>query len=133
MGIPQNRLHRLQAKGFSLVELAVVLAVIIIIASVTALSVPAWRNAASRSACQTNMAQVQQAMRSYATLNYLNYGAAIEVGEFLGADQNFHVMPFPQCPQGGRYSYFMTVPSQGIQFSYCNLPAHTANMQTDGW
>lgn len=118
-----------------MIELAVVLAVIVILASVTAVALPAWREGAAKATCQTNMARVQQSMRAWSALNNRPVGATIAANgaDFIGNDANTSLMPPPACTGGGSYTFLTTVPSTGTRFANCNITRHPDGQSTAGW
>jgi prepilin-type N-terminal cleavage/methylation domain-containing protein len=124
-----------KCSGFSLIELAVVLMIIVILASFTAFAIPAWRNASSRAVCITHQVNVQHALRSWVAL-YAPSATTVNFTSVFGTSST-SLMPYPSCPAGGTYTPTATatgvaVLNTGERYLGCSISGHNAtNIQ--GW
>jgi len=100
-------------KGFTLVEIMIVVAIIALLA---AISVPSFINARSKSmqsACYNNMRLLDGAMQQYA-LDYSNT-VANTIAKLVGT--NGYIKDTPVCKGGGTY----TLPSDLAGKTSCSL------------
>ena len=67
--------HKKLKPGMTLIELTVVIIVLLTLISVLFFAGTAYIQASNRTACLTNQATIQKAMRGYSTLNQLNTAA----------------------------------------------------------
>lgn len=115
-----------QARGFTLVEIMVV---VFIIALLVTLALPSWMNARSRAqtrTCVANLRQIHQAKEMYALATRAPSGTSVSmddlVPEYLQAE--------PFCPAGGGASYSVnsidTPPTCPT-----GLPSHTLDWTGD--
>lgn len=124
-----------QISAFTVVELAIVMAVMVVLAGAAIIVLPAWREAAAKAGCQANMINVQKAMRAWSMLNNRTIGAAVNANAtaFLGNDANTSLMPRPECSSGGNYTFLTTIPAVGVRFANCSIARHPEGQSTDGW
>jgi type II secretory pathway pseudopilin PulG len=115
--IKTNR-RALQA-GTTLLELSVVIAVILLLVSVTFVGINAWRQSANSAACILNLSSIQKAVRSYQNLNNLNVGDALTSDKIVGAGLLLEVAP--KCPSAPTkaYAFAATVPATGTVYATC--------------
>jgi hypothetical protein len=73
----------------------------------------------SRTACLTNQANMQKAMRAYSNLNALPAGTPINWDDIqkAGFIKDFKLL---KCPSGGKYTILKTVPKQGVLVMSCS-------------
>jgi prepilin-type N-terminal cleavage/methylation domain-containing protein len=94
----------LKKKGFTLVEIMIVVAIIGII---IAIAVPAFlraRENARGRACQENLQKIDGAKEQYALEHRLSNGATIPNGLADLAAYTLYIKRTPQCPAGGGYT-----------------------------
>lgn len=91
----------MKTRGFTLVEIMIVVAIIGIL---SALAVPNFvknRNDANRAACIRNMQQLGTAMENFRTANDMFLPDSFE--NIVGPDN--YLQRMPRCPSGGTYSF----------------------------
>ena len=90
------------AKGFTLVEIMIVVA---IIGLIIAIAVPAFLRARENSrgrACQENLSKIDGAKEQYALENKLSNGGTAAMSNLVGS--NRYLKSTPTCPGGGTYT-----------------------------
>jgi prepilin-type N-terminal cleavage/methylation domain-containing protein len=96
----RNLMHRRRERGFTLVEIMIV---VLIIGILLAIAVPSFMNARERSrtnACRSNLRQIQAAKEQWAMAN--NQGpTASPTQADLSPD---FIQNWPSCPSGGTYN-----------------------------
>jgi len=120
-------------KGFTLIEVTLVIAVLLGLISVTFVGVLAYKQGSNRAMCIQNVSSVQKAMRSYCNFNELNPGDPVSDlhGKLITQAQFFSHEP--ACPSGGTYTYVDgQVPAVGALFITCSIPDHVP-AATGGW
>lgn len=113
-------------RGFSLVEIMVV---IFIIALLVSLALPSWMNARSRAqtrTCVANLRQIHQAKEMYALATRAQTGASVTMGDLVPT----YLQEEPFCPAGGGAAY--TVNAIGTPPTCpTGLPGHTLDWTGD--
>ena len=108
--------------GLSLIELAVVIAVMLSLIWVLFIGMTAWKSGADRSNCLVNLRNVQTAGRSYQNLNAINEGQPFASSMIIGTDS--FVQHMPECPAGGTYTFANSFPAVGTLFMSCSVAEH---------
>lgn len=111
--------------GYTLIEVTLVLAVLLMMASVLFLGTQAYRKGSDRAICVQQIATVQKAVRAYGNLNDLVPGTTVPglKNELIGPDK-FIPVP-PRCPAGGLYTFRgETLPAVGDLYMSCNAEGH---------
>lgn len=117
---------RNQHKGFTLVE---VMVVVFIVGLLVAVALPSWMNARARAqarTCSANLRQLHQAKEMYALSNRLPNGTPVQMSDlvptFLQAE--------PFCPAGGGRAYILN-PIGTDPTCPTGLPNHTLHWGGD--
>ena len=85
-----------QKKGFTLVEIMIVVAIIAILAAVAIPNFIRYRNDSRTAACIANMKQLQTAAESYLTKHP---GTAPTLEQLCGTGEDKYMKNKPQCPK----------------------------------
>lgn len=88
-----------RSKGFTLVEVAVVLVILGLLLGVVMPSILHARAAAQAKNCIENLWQIEQAKEQYAMDAHLRTGADVTVDDLVPT----YLTSFPTCPAGGTY------------------------------
>ena len=111
-----------RCSGLTLMELAVVIFAILLLATVVMTGARAWKRGSDRAACILNLQAVQKAIRGYGNMHGFVAGDSI-VGlemEVIGPGQYFNSIP--ECPAGGTYTLGGNfLPPIGTLYMTCSL------------
>src|SRR5437588_7046559 len=113
-----TQLHRKRSKGFTLVELLVVIGIIALLISILLPSLSKARETANRAKCASNLRQIGQAMQLYANEN--NY--AFPRGMYNGAGQ-----------LQGRLTDITVDNNTSLPFGPTPAPTATNNVSQEFW
>ena len=105
---------RFERRGFTLIELMVVIAIIAVLAAILVPNFMHARAQAQTSSCEGNLKMIATALEEYATDHSGQYPAAsapVDVNLFGGAG-NPYVQNVPADPAGGTYHY--VTPGNGV-------------------
>jgi hypothetical protein len=121
------------AKGMSLLELTVVIAVVLALIGIVLIGSSAWKRGADRSGCIMNIRNTQNAVRAHQNLRALADGMAIDISaEIIGPGKM--IESEPECPGGGGYTRIDHLPYQGELAMTCDLSSselHVPNGHAD--
>lgn len=124
-------------RGFTLIEITMVIALLILLIGILTLSMRAYKDGADRAGCLLTQSNVQKAVRSEAALRNLSEGDPLAVSTLQGPRKYFDVVP-TGCPARGTYTFLGTVPAPGVPYVRCSLgtgydPAHIDANDYRGW
>ncbi|MAS92993.1 MAG: hypothetical protein CMO55_07320 [Verrucomicrobiales bacterium] len=120
-------------KGFTLIEITLVVAVLLGLISVLYLGVNEFKKGSNRALCIQNVANIQQATRSYCNMNNLDPGDFTTELEDKVINNPGFFPKTPFCPAGGEYTYVSEkVPDVGTPFAKCSIEEHVPR-KTDSW
>ena len=88
-------------KGFTLVEIMIVVAIIAILAAVAIPNFIKYRKSSQATACVSNLKQIQAAKEQYLMATPTAGSAAITLANICGASA--YIKATPTCPAGGEY------------------------------
>lgn len=120
-------------KGFTLIEITLVIALILGLIAVLFVSIQAYKNGSDRARCIMNIQSVQKAVRSYANLNELNPGGSLASTQLIATGSFLETAPV--CPAAGTYTYGTQVPEVGTLYGPCSLAETRSHVPTSisGW
>jgi len=115
MNIIKTNRRALQS-GTTLVELSVVIAIILLLASVLFIGVSAWRDAANRSAAIVDISSIQKAVRGYENTNLLNVtdpcDSATNIAPYFNG-----TLPTDPSNGGAAFTYGTAIPAIGTLYA----------------
>jgi type II secretory pathway pseudopilin PulG len=126
---------RARQSGTTLLELSVVIAVILLLVSVTFVGINAWRNSANSAACILNLSSIQKAVRSYQNLNNLNVTDPLASTLIIGTGKLLEVAPVCPSAPTASYTFLGTVPATGTPYATCpySSPPAPSAAQSAAW
>lgn len=95
--------HHSQQRGFTIVEIMIVVAVIGILASVAIPSFVKARSTAQQNSCIENLQKIEGAKQLWATEERKNIGATPTASDLVGPAS--YLKRTPECPAGGTYDF----------------------------
>lgn len=119
---PILRSKRLNAAGFTLIEISLVIALLLGLIAVVFIGLGSYREGSNRAQCRMQLAAVQKAVRSYANMNNLVIGVGAVTQAMLSNGVIMSVEPV--CPSGGAYTWGAVVPAVGVPYGDCNYPGN---------
>ncbi len=135
--IPQFR-RRLRA--FTLIEIAIVIAIITLLALGIAQSATYFRTAANKSLCIVIQKQIQDAMRSIQNLDNMNVGDTQDSTQGISLDTALYGTPSaffpvkPACPGNGVLTIGDAITGPGTAIATCTGTGHApTSTQVASW
>ena len=120
-------MKKLKIKGFTLIELMVVVAIIAILAAIAIPMIFQYRVSANRAKCIGNMKQIQNAVESIKTANGGKWDASLNLTSypFVSTDSTkpgyFKGTDAPKCPEGGSDYKLPSSASDNTWMPSCNM------------
>lgn len=113
-----------KSKGFTLVEIMIVVAIIGILIAIAIPSFFRAREVSRARACQTNLVQIDGAIQQWATENNIDVEAAVDFQDLWGQAEveERYIRVAPTCPAGGDY----VVPANITELPTCDLATEDA-------
>jgi len=118
-------------RGTTLIELSVVIAVILVLASVLFIGVTAWRTQANQAAALVAMTSIQKAVRGEENFNNLAEGAALPHANLV-TDKYFGALPTDPTNSNAPFGYTDVVPVTGTSYTTSTTFTPSA-VQTANW
>ena len=89
-------------KGFTLVEIMIVVAIIAILAAVAIPNFVRYRKTSQMNACIANLKQLQTATEQWRMAKSANITGQVAMSSLIGS--TLYIKNEPKCPSGGSYS-----------------------------
>jgi prepilin-type N-terminal cleavage/methylation domain-containing protein len=126
------------SKGFTLIEITLVIALLLGLIAVLFIGVTAYRDGSNKAQCLLIQTTCQKAVRSYENLNQLNNGATLTSKSLVVGPGLYAADPGASCPGGGALTYGDTIPLDGhawVTCAYAGTGTVTDHVptSTDGW
>lgn len=112
--------------GFSLLEMALVIALVVGLLGILAYNFGPFKEAQNKVTCQANQEKVQQGLRSYQLINQLSDGATVAQADIIGSGKMISTAPV--CKSGGTYTYGTTIPAVGTAWITCGYSSGAHNL-----
>lgn len=115
-------MNKKMMKGFTLIEIMIVVAIIAVLAAVAIPSFAKYMKRSSAGACQTTRESIKKAAYTYSADN--NGTSTIALTDLYKADGSGYLVELPHCPDSGEYSISKDAESGVITVS---CTKHTAS------
>ena len=111
---------RSKKHGFTLVEIMVVVAIIVVLTSIAIPSYIGMRKTAKRGVCISNLRQIETAIERWSIIENVDEGEPLnahadEIYVYIHGDEE------PQCPSGGKYLFKKLGDTPQVR---CNVEGH---------
>jgi len=101
-------------KGFTLIEIMIVVAIIAILASIAIPNFIAYRQTSQENACKANMKAINNACEAYVVKNGK---APTTIGNLTDTTLGAFLKKAPVCPYGGSYSFEQDSTTQAFKIT----------------
>ena len=115
-------------RGFTLMEIVLVMALLVGLLGILVYNFGPFKEGQNQALCITNIAKVQQAMRSYAMMNQIDEGGALASTDIIGDGKLLPVTP--TCKSSGTYTFLTTVPEINTAYTSCSVATHVPPANT---
>lgn len=110
-------------KGMTLLEIALVVALLLSLIAILFLGIAAYKKGADRAKCLIQLSAIQKVVRSYQnTYDMLAGSALVHSTTLMGAGLYFEtVLNCPDTDTPGAYNYMAVIPVPGTAYATCTL------------
>jgi len=115
-------MKKLRTKGFTLVEIMIVVAIIGILITIAVPGFLRARENARGRACQENLAKIDGSKEQYALENNLSNGSACDMSNLVLANRTGYMRSTPACPSGGSYTVAVIGTDPSCSIGTTNAP-----------
>ncbi len=109
-------------------EIVLVMALLVGLLGILVYNFGPFKEGQNQALCVTNIAKVQQAMRSYAMMNLIADGGTLASTTIIGTGKM--IPATPTCKSGGTYTYLTTVPVINTAYMTCSKTTHVPAANT---
>ncbi len=118
---------RVNKRGMTLLEIALVVALLLSLIAILFLGIAAYKKGADRAKCLIQLSSIQKVVRSYqSTYDQLAGAALVHNTTLMGSGLYFEtVLSCPDTDTPGAYTYMAVVPVPGTSYTTCSLAGGT--------
>ncbi len=121
------------AKGFTLIEITLVIALLLGLVAVLFIGIAAYKKGSDKAKCVLIQSTMQKAIRSYQNLNDIANGVAVAKASVVGSGA-YAADPGLTCPGGSTFAFDANTPAEGTAWVTCpSADGHVPSGGTAGW
>lgn len=127
MNMKAVRSCRVNPKGMTLLEIALVVALMLSLIAIMFLGIAAYKKGADRAKCLIQLSSIQKVVRSYQnTYDQIAGAALVHSTTLMGSGLYFEtILNCPDTETPGAYTYMAAVPAPGTAYATCSLAGGT--------